>query len=105
MTANPTVNVYKDGKKLNLVIQNISTPIKAFLIKDVLESTIDGDFKGWDGNTSWKLVNGDTWQQEFENGNIYANLFRPAVTIMRVSDGTYKMMVKGIKEITTVKRK
>lgn len=102
---NSTVQIFKDGKKFNLILQNNPTPIKVFVIKDVIESTLDGDFKGWDGNTSFKLVNGDTWQQDENSGMVYANLYRPAVTILRVSDGTYKIMIKGVKEISVVKRK
>ncbi len=30
---------------------------------NVVESEIDGDFHGWDGNTIFKLVNGQIWQQ------------------------------------------
>jgi hypothetical protein len=31
--------------------------------QDVIESQIDGDFEGWDGETIFKLTNGEIWQQ------------------------------------------
>ena len=30
---------------------------------DVIESQIDGDFEGWEGETIFKLTNGQIWQQ------------------------------------------
>jgi hypothetical protein len=101
----PSVAVYKLNKKnYALVIQGLDIPIAANKIQDVIESNIDGDFKGWDGASSFKLVNGDVWVQD-EYGSLYASLYRPKVIIYRISDGTYKMKVEGVEEIITVKRK
>ena len=100
---NPAVRAYKDGRKYALMVQGIPLPIKANLIQDVIESNIDGDFKGWDGNTSWKLVNGETWQQD-EYGNLYANLYRPKVFIFRMADGSYKMSITGVEPMLVVKK-
>ncbi|OIR12880.1 hypothetical protein GALL_59470 [mine drainage metagenome] len=105
MMANPSVTVYKFGKrKFQLVIQGIEIPIEANRIQEVIESNINGDFKGWEGATSFNLVNGETWVQD-EFGSLFANLYRPKVFIYRTSDGTYKMRVEGIKEVITVRRK
>lgn len=105
MMANPSVTVYKLGKrKFQLVIQGIDIPIEANRIQEVIESNINGDFKGWEGATSFNLVNGETWIQD-EFGSLFANLYRPKVFIYRTSDGTYKMRVEGIKEVITVRRK
>ena len=79
MVANPSVTVYKQGKRnYALVIQGIELPIAAAKVQDVIESNIDGDFKGWDGTTNFKLVNGDVWVQD-EPGNLFANAYRPKV--------------------------
>jgi len=102
--ANPAVQVFKDGKKYSLVIQGIEKPIQAFKIKEFYESNIDGDFKGWSGTNSFNLINNQIWQQD-DNKNLFANLYRPAVVICRVSDGTYIMKVAGVDESILVVRK
>jgi len=66
-------------------------------LQEVIENFIDGNFKGYDGNSSFKLVNGDVWKQDYTTGNVFANLFRPAVTISLSSEG-YKMKIEGLNE-------
>ena len=101
----PSVAAYKQGKKnYLLIIQGIDIPIAANKVQDVIESNINGDFKGWDGASSFSLVNGDVWVQD-EYGSLFANLYRPKVFIYRISDGTYKMKIEGVDQIITVKRK
>jgi len=34
-----------------------------FTSPDYIESQIDGDFEGWEGDTIIKLMNGQIWQQ------------------------------------------
>jgi len=105
--ANPSVTVYKQGKKkYQLVIQGIEIPIEASRVQDVIESNIDGDFRGWEGLgvSVFKLVNGEAWVQD-EAGSIFAKQsFRPKVFIYRAADGTYKMKVDGVEQLLTVKR-
>jgi hypothetical protein len=48
------------GKKLN--IQSISDSSESSG-DTIIESYIDGDWNGWDGDTIIKLANGDIWQQ------------------------------------------
>ncbi|MGB9472357.1 MAG: hypothetical protein WBQ59_23640, partial [Candidatus Acidiferrum sp.] len=69
-----------------------------------IESTISGDLEGWDGDTIFKLDNGQIWQQaEYEYTYFYA--YRPDVTIyqtdagcrMKVEDETDTVLVKRIK--------
>jgi len=59
-----------------------------------IESKIDGDFEGFDGDTIIKLMNGQIWQQnEYYYEYMYA--FMPNVIIFK--DGSkYKMIVEGI---------
>ena len=63
---------------------------------DVIESRIDGDFEGWDGETIVKLLNGQIWQQ-IEYYYHYHYSFMPDVLIYR-SGGGYKMKVDGIRK-------
>jgi hypothetical protein len=60
----------------------------------VIESKIDGDFECWDGETIFKLMNGQIWQQA-SYAYKYCYKFMPSVTIYR-TNGRYKMIVDGV---------
>jgi hypothetical protein len=60
----------------------------------VIESKIDGDFEGWEGETIVKLTNGQIWQQ-IEYYYHYHYGFMPDVLIYK-SGGGWKMKVEGI---------
>ena len=69
-----------------------------------VESTISGEIEGWDGDTIFKLDNGQIWQQaEYDYTYFYA--YRPDITIyqtsagcrMKVEDETDTVLVKRIK--------
>lgn len=67
---------------------------------DVVESSIDGEFRGWDGNSKYRLTNGQVWQQsEYKYEYMYS--YRPEVMICNVN-GSYIMFVEGTQ--ATVKR-
>ena len=69
---------------------------------NIIESQIDGDFNGWEGETIIKLINGEFWQQaEYYYQYMYA--FMPKVTIINSSTG-YKMKVDGIDKEVKVKK-
>jgi len=71
-------------------------------VQDVIESEIEGDFKGWDGETVFKLTNGQIWQQvEYDYEYEYA--YRPKVLIYNTAGG-YKMKVEGMDDTIYVKR-
>lgn len=68
----------------------------------VIETQIDGDFEGWEGETIVKLMNGQIWQQtEYHYHYHYA--FMPKVLIYR-SGGGYKMKVEGVEKAVGVER-
>jgi hypothetical protein len=63
---------------------------------------IDGTFEGWDGETIFKLTNGQIWQQA-SYAYTYHYAYRPDVLIYK--DGSvYKMKVEGVDKAITVKR-
>ncbi len=68
----------------------------------VIESQIDGEFQGWDGETIFKLLNGQIWQQSSYQYH-YHYAYMPKVTIYR-TDGGYKMKVDGVDQTIYVKR-
>ena len=69
---------------------------------DVIESQVEGDFEGWEGETIVKLVNGQIWQQT-EYYYHYHYAFMPKVLIYK-SGSVYKMKVEGIEKAVSVKR-
>jgi hypothetical protein len=59
----------------------------------VVESRIDGEYKGWEGETIYKLINGQIWQQASYTYR-YKYKFSPKVLIFK-SGSYYKMQVEG----------
>lgn len=60
----------------------------------VIETKIDGDFEGWEGETVVKLMNGQVWiQTEYYYEYHYA--YMPDVLIYQ-SGGGWKMKVEGV---------
>lgn len=67
-----------------------------------VESQIDGDFEGWEGETVVKLTNGEIWQQtEYHYEYHYA--FMPEVVVYRTTGG-FKMKVDGMDTAVGVQR-
>ncbi|NLN85727.1 MAG: hypothetical protein GX135_06450 [Candidatus Cloacimonetes bacterium] len=95
-----------DGKKLNVTMlvpgsgskkpkSNPETPI-------LIESRIDGEFNGFEGDSIFKLVNGQIWQQT-EYYYRYRYRYMPSVLIYK-SGESYKMQVEGIDRAIRVHR-
>jgi len=61
---------------------------------EVIESQIDGEFSGWEGETIFKLTNGQIWQQA-AYAYTYSYKYRPKVLIFRIGGG-YQMQVDGM---------
>lgn len=102
MLSSPQVKVFRNGKKYEMQIQGVERPVPVKPIEDVTETIIDGDFKGWDGNTVFNMVDGHSWQQD-RPANMFSNLYRPTVVIYRTTEG-YKMKIDGVDETMLVKR-
>ncbi|WP_227766366.1 stalk domain-containing protein [Zhaonella formicivorans] len=81
-----------------------SVPVVPVTTDDVIESRIDGEFEGWDGDTIFKLMNGQIWQQS-SFSYVYHYAYMPKVTIYK-SGTLYKMKVEGVdKEISVIRLK
>lgn len=61
---------------------------------DVIESKIDGEFSGWEGETIFKLQNGQIWQQS-SYAYEYKYAYSPKVLIFKSGSG-YEMRVDGV---------
>lgn len=91
---------FKEGEKeasKRIFKKNKST----YTTPEVIESQIDGDFEGWEGETVVKLMNGQIWMQtEYYYEYMYA--YMPDVLIYK-SSGGYKMKVEGIDQAVEVR--
>jgi len=67
-----------------------------------IESTIAGEFHGWEGETLFKLDNGQIWQQA-EYDYMYSYSYRPEVTIYPTTGGC-KLKVEDEEETIFVRR-
>jgi hypothetical protein len=71
-------------------------------IPDVVETQIDGEFKGWTGETVFVLRNGQLWQQS-SYAYTYHYAYAPKVLIYRSGSG-YKLIVDGVRGEISVRR-
>ncbi|MFZ6695202.1 hypothetical protein ACO0J1_05425 [Stenotrophomonas acidaminiphila] len=65
----------------------------------IIESKIDGEFTGWEGETVFKLMNGQVWQQ-IDGRYKYKYKYSPKVLLIN-RGGHYEMQVDGVD--TTIK--
>lgn len=88
------------GKKLNIKLlqNNEQVPEEDKLI----ESQIDGEFEGFEGETIIKLLNGQIWQQA-EYYYHYHYAYSPSINIFKLST-EYKIKIDGIDKLIAVKR-
>jgi len=85
---------------LNRALTVASNRSAACPTSGVVESKIDGEFNGWEGETVYKLENGQVWQQSKYKYK-YKYKYRPDVLIFK--DGTrWKIQVEGLDEIVEV---
>lgn len=70
--------------------------------KGVIETKIDGEFKGWEGETIFKMMNGTIWQQD-SYAYTYHYAYMPEVLLYRKSGRIY-MKVEGVDSEIAVKR-
>jgi hypothetical protein len=68
----------------------------------VIESRIEGVFEGWDGDTIFRLQNGQIWQQA-SYAYLYHYAYAPRVTIIPVGGG-HEMIVDGVSQRVRVMR-
>lgn len=87
------------SKKLNAKLLSPSSPSTSAREVDdsapqLIESKIDGEFTGWDGETIFKLMNGQIWQQ-VNYSYVYRYIYAPNVIILPIGGG-YELHVEGL---------
>ena len=70
--------------------QNKIVPVRQ--IQNVIESKINGKFKGWEGETEYELTNGQVWKQATYKYQ-YKYPYMPSATLYE----TYSGMVMAVK--------
>ncbi|NBK99849.1 MAG: hypothetical protein EOM50_17930 [Erysipelotrichia bacterium] len=95
-----------NSKSLRISIINMPTNIKNNTNKqnssNIIETFIDGDFNGWEGNTIVKLQNGQIWQQ---SSYIYYYHYSYNSKVMIIKTGSlYKMQIDGVPQSAYVIR-
>ena len=70
---------------------------------DDLTTRLAGSFTGWDGDTLFRLENGQLWQQ-IDSSYLYSRSESPRVTIRRAAFGSYLLQVEGIGRTVRVRR-
>jgi len=77
-------------------------PAQVTPLGGVIDTYIDGDFNGWDGETVFRLQNGQIWQQA-SYAYTYSYAYSPRVLIYP-SNGGWHMQVDGMTESIPVQR-
>ncbi len=82
---------------------NYSSPLISNLTSgSYIETRIDGNFDGWEGETIFKMQNGTIWQQA-SYAYKYHFAYSPKVLIYAKSNGTY-LKVDGVNDEIRVKK-
>jgi len=97
-----TLNVMKLANNQNVNHAAPSGPSARGDCVPAIESTLVGDFNGWEGETIFKLDNGQIWEQA-EYDYTYSYAYRPDVTIYQTSRGC-RMKVEDEPETILVRR-
>jgi len=93
------------GKNLNVHLVG-GAPAKGNMSSssssDIIETTIDGEFQGWDGETIFKFTNGQIWQQS-SYAYTYTYKYGPRAIIFKTTRG-YELQVEGMDSRISIKR-
>jgi hypothetical protein len=88
--------MYQQGYRAGQIVN------KPVAVPSVIETQVDGEFNGWEGETIVKLINGQIWQQtEYHYEYHYA--YMPKVLVYP-SGGGFKMKVEGTSQAIGVQR-
>lgn len=98
----PKVKIVQSSNGYKMEVEGSDIAVDVVRLVDVIESKIDGEFNGWDGETVVELMNGQKWKQSsYEYNHSYK--YRPDVIIYKLNGG-YKMKVDGSSETVEVEK-
>lgn len=89
----PRVSILKKGSRLFLKVNETAQVVPVRQIFGLVESQIDGDFRGWEGDTRYQLTNGQVWEQ-IEYKYEYKYSYMPTAYVYEGSAGAI-MQVQG----------
>lgn len=69
-----------------------------------VHATLVGDFRGWNGSTTFTLDNGEVWEQVDDDTYASGSIPHPKVTISKGWLHSFVLSVEGVKETVMVKR-
>lgn len=98
----PDVQIVEENAEYFIKVEGVDTSIPVLRVTDVIESNIQGEFNGWDGNTTFCLDNGQRWQQS-EYAYSYHYAYRPEVIIYNTGY-EYMLAVEGINDTIAVRK-
>jgi hypothetical protein len=92
------IRMYQQGYRSGQIVnKTVAVPVPS-----VIETQVDGEFSGWEGETIVKLINGQIWQQtEYHYEYHYA--YMPKVLVYP-GGGGFKMKVEGTSQAIGVQR-
>jgi hypothetical protein len=90
------------GKRLQIAKLSSGAQSSPSSRQGLIESQIDGEFRGWEGETIYKLMNGQIWQQASYSYS-YSYSYMPSVMIYQ-KGSSYFMQVKGERKSIAVRQ-
>tara|TARA_B100000768_G_scaffold149994_1_gene144529 strand:- start:31 stop:534 length:504 start_codon:yes stop_codon:yes gene_type:complete len=99
-TRNPEVKILRSGSDYKLIIEDFDESLVCKKIKNVLETQIEGEFEGWEGETIFKMMNGQIWQQSTYD-YMYHYAYSPEVLIYEYK-GSWIMKVEDVDDTIEV---
>lgn len=87
----PKATITRENGRHILAVAGNSVPVTR--LNDVVESKIDGEFSGWEGDSQYSLVNGQVWRQSSYKYE-YKYAYMPEAIVFRAG-GRYMMLVAG----------
>lgn len=93
----PQVEIIRDGGTFRLRVSGQTESVAVRQVYDVIESHIAEAFEGWQGESEYKLLNGQVWRQAVYKYE-YQYKYRPEVVIYSGSAGMI-MDVEGCRAV------
>ncbi|MBO1223794.1 MAG: hypothetical protein JYX80_05160 [Candidatus Scalindua sediminis] len=89
----PEALILRKNGRFYIQVDRQSEIVPVQQISGVIESKINGEFKGWEGETTYELLNGQVWQQSSYKYE-YKYAYMPEVLIYNPGGG-HIMQVAG----------